>query len=174
MNSTKDEYKESWYALYVNSRAEKKTAERLESRGYTVYVPLTETVRQWSDRKKKVMVTILPSYVFIKTHFEKFRDEILQEPGVNMFVYDVGKPAVIKESEIEAMKAFLSEHSNVTGRKLRNNIGDRATVTMGALKDKLGAIVRVTKKSVYLQIESIGFELVAEVNPDVIKIIKPQ
>ncbi len=172
MNDTVNDSHKVWYALYVNSRAEKKTAERLEKRGHEVYVPLTETIRQWSDRKKKVMVTILPSYVFIKTVFEKCRDEILQEPGVNMFVYDLGKPAVIKESEIEAMKSFLSEHSNVSGRKLQRNIGDHARVVVGALKDKQGTIVRVTKKSVYLQIESIGFELVAEVNPDKIKIIK--
>lgn len=172
MSKSNAENTDLWYALYVNSRAEKKVAERLQSKGYTVYVPLTETVRQWSDRKKKVLVTILPSYVFIKTQYEKFRDEILEEPGVNMFVYDLGKPAVIKEKEIDAMKVFLSEHSNVSGRKLESNIGDKAQVTMGALKDKQGTIVRVTKKSVYLQIESIGFELVAELNPDKIKILK--
>ncbi len=163
---------EKWYALYVNPRAEKKVADRMAARGYNVYVPLTESIRTWSDRKKKVLVPILPSYVFVKTYFEKFRDAILQEPGVRMFVYEMGKPAIIKSHEITAMQNFLDKHSNVSGRKLEKNIGDKAQVILGVLKDKQGTVVRVTKKSVYLQIESIGYELIAEVNPDMIEILK--
>jgi hypothetical protein len=39
-----------WYVVKTNSRAEKKVHERLELLGFTVYLPLVTTIKQWSDR----------------------------------------------------------------------------------------------------------------------------
>jgi transcription antitermination factor NusG len=54
-----------WFVLYTQPRNEKKVAERLEKLGIKAYCPMTIQVRQWSDRKKKVEVPLLNSYVFV-------------------------------------------------------------------------------------------------------------
>ena len=66
----------NWYVIKTLSRAEKKTAERLTDTHYEVYLPLQTTIKQWSDRKKKVTIQLIPSYVFIKVD-EKNRTKIL-------------------------------------------------------------------------------------------------
>ena len=44
---------EHWYAMYVKMHHEKKTAEKLYKMGVKHYLPLQETVKQWSDRIDK-------------------------------------------------------------------------------------------------------------------------
>lgn len=56
----------AWFALYTMPRTEKKVHARLASKGVDVYLPLVTTVRQWSDRKKKVQVPLIPSIVFVR------------------------------------------------------------------------------------------------------------
>ena len=43
----------NWYVVKTRSRAEVKVAERIDSKGLHVYLPLQRTIRQWSDRKRK-------------------------------------------------------------------------------------------------------------------------
>ncbi len=54
-----------WYVLYTKSRNEKKLTQLLSEKGFDVYCPLQETVKQWSDRKKKVQEPIFKSYIFV-------------------------------------------------------------------------------------------------------------
>ena len=61
----------NWYAIYTRAKAEKKVYEQLERSGYEVYLPLTTTIKQWSDRKKKIKTPLISSYVFIKTEEKK-------------------------------------------------------------------------------------------------------
>ena len=55
-----------WHVIYTAPRAEKKVNERLESQGVETYLPLQKTLRQWSDRKKKVSIPLFNSYVFVR------------------------------------------------------------------------------------------------------------
>ena len=58
--------KSKWYVLYTKPRHEIKALERLAQNGFEVYCPMKTTLKQWSDRKKKVSEPLLPSYIFIK------------------------------------------------------------------------------------------------------------
>ena len=55
----------NWYVIYTKPRSEKKVAERLSEDGVEVYCPMIKTIRQWSDRKKKVLLPMFPGYVFV-------------------------------------------------------------------------------------------------------------
>ena len=63
-----------WYAVYVKSRFEKKSASLLERDGVTVYLPLITTVKQWSDRRKKVDEPLFKSYLFVYTDLRNYFD----------------------------------------------------------------------------------------------------
>ena len=54
-----------WYVLYTKPRQEKKVADGLIAIGIAAYCPLVTTIKQWSDRKKKVEVPLINSYVFV-------------------------------------------------------------------------------------------------------------
>lgn len=52
-----------WYVLYVRMHHEKKTAEKLKVAGVTHYLPVQEVIRQWSDRRKKLQVVVIPMMI---------------------------------------------------------------------------------------------------------------
>jgi len=59
-----------WYALYTRPRHEKKVYDQLVEKGVTSFLPLIEQVRQWKDRKKRIMMPLFSSYVFVRIHLK--------------------------------------------------------------------------------------------------------
>jgi transcription antitermination factor NusG len=153
----------SWYALYTKSRNEKKLAERLEAKGFEVYAPTQTVYKQWSDRKKKVSEILFKSYVFAKFDLEKDKITVLQTAGAVAVVNWLGKPAAIRDQEINAIRDFLNEYKDVSVEGLDFNKGDALKITNGKLQDEYGTVVRQTKHKVILQLEKIGMSLQAEI-----------
>ena len=54
-----------WYAVYTAGRAEKKVKERLDTAGIESYLPLQSVIRLWNNRKRKVMIPVVPGYIFV-------------------------------------------------------------------------------------------------------------
>lgn len=99
---------QNWYALYVNARHEKMVGNKLTEKGIETYLPLRKTMNQWSDRKKLVESPLLPGYIFVRLaapEMEKPR----YVPGVMNYVRLQGRPAVIRNEEIEGLR-FFTEH----------------------------------------------------------------
>ena len=97
----------NWFVIYTKSRQEKKVALELEKMGITVYCPMINQIRQWSDRKKKVEVPLISSYVFVQLK-ERDREAVFEVPGIVRYVYWLEKPAIVRDEEIAVMKAWLS------------------------------------------------------------------
>ena len=104
---------DKWYALVTRSKAGKKVYARLLGEGYHVYLPLIISVKQWSDRKKKVEVPMIPSYVFIKIQ-EKCLNNLLNDIGVVRIFKYLKTPAVIQDSEIEILKTLTNDAENIS------------------------------------------------------------
>ena len=96
--------KPKWFALVTRSRAEKKVAERI-SLQWNTFLPLYTQWRQWSDRKKKVEIPLIPSFVFVNTT-ERELSAILKDDGVVRVLRYLGKPAVVRDEEIEVLRLF--------------------------------------------------------------------
>ena len=97
----------NWFVIYTKSRQEKKVALELEKMGITVYCPMINQIRQWSDRKKKVEVPLISSYVFVQLK-ERDRETVFEVPGIVRYVYWLEKPAIVRDEEIAVMKTWLS------------------------------------------------------------------
>ena len=144
-----------WYALYTKPRWEKKVAKELEEIGIEVYCPMVTEVRQWSDRKKKVSFPLFKSYVFVRIS-EKKRQQVLEVPGVVQFVYWLGTPAVIRDSEIKTIQKWL-EGSDVESVEISElNPGDRLTIANGSFKGKEATISEVGNKRLRLILKNLG------------------
>src|SRR4051812_2412383 len=101
-----------WYAVHTRQRWEKKVAYLLEKKGIEQYCPLNKVYRQWNDRKKIALEPLFNSYVFIRVT-ETDHLKVKQTEGVLRILHWLGKPAVIKDAEIQTIKRFLNDHENV-------------------------------------------------------------
>ncbi|MBN2571269.1 MAG: UpxY family transcription antiterminator [Ignavibacteriales bacterium] len=95
-----------WFAFYTMSRHEFKVAKRIEEKNIEVYLPTIFSLRQWSDRIKKITVPLLKNYVLINGT-EKERLNTIQTEGVITCVSFQGKPAIIPNQQIENIKKAL-------------------------------------------------------------------
>lgn len=150
----------SWKALYVNSRAEKKVLAALQERNIQAYVPLKTELKQWSDRKKKVITPLISGYVFVKIS-DKERYEVFKTNGVIQYVLYNGADATIKDSEIEILKSIESKGYYVEGKfGIDFNIGDLVEIKAGLFKGHHGLISQTKNEQIcYVAIKSIDFQL---------------
>jgi transcription antitermination factor NusG len=152
-----------WYAIYTKPRWEKKVNSLLLQKDIEVYCPLNKVKRKWSDRIKTIEEPLFKSYVFVKINDEE-RASVRMTNGVVNFVYWNGKPAVIKEKEIQTIKRFLDEYENVQAVKMELAAGDRVQVIAGPMMDKEGKILEVKNKTAKLCIDSLGYLLIAYID----------
>ena len=152
-----------WLAIYTRPRWEKKVHGLLTQKGIESYCPLNKIRRKWSDRVKLVEEPLFKSYVFVKVAEEK-RTEVRMTNGVVNFVYWNGKPAIIKDKEIQAIQKFLGEHENVSLVKLDLKKDDKVMVAAGPLMEKEGKVLEVKHKVAKVVIESLGYMLVADID----------
>ncbi|MDZ7608178.1 MAG: UpxY family transcription antiterminator [Cyclobacteriaceae bacterium] len=143
-----------WHVLYTKPRNEKKAAERLTAKGYQVYCPIIRTVRQWSDRKKKVQLPMFPSYIFAYTD-EKERPLLLHDPGVLNFVFWLGKPAVVRDLEMEAIKKIDSGGDEIQVEGVRLEKGQLVTINEGPFKGLTGKVDKLDSHKVMVFVEQL-------------------
>ncbi|RMF53285.1 MAG: UpxY family transcription antiterminator [Bacteroidetes bacterium] len=92
-----------WRVFYTAPRAEKKCERRLEERGITVFLPKRAVMRQWKDRKKKVIEPLFPNYIFAQVD-ERDRLRVLQTDGIVRTVMFGRAMAEVSEEEIENLR----------------------------------------------------------------------
>jgi transcriptional antiterminator RfaH len=146
-----------WLVVKTKANAEKIVAERLASKGIEVYLPLYITMKQWSDRKKKVQKPLISSTVFVHVE-EKERGLLWNVVGVSGMLYYLGKPAVVREEEILILQQMLQEgvYENV---ELSPTLieGQEVEITGGDFKGLRGIVVEeVNAQKVVIALQGLG------------------
>lgn len=161
-----------WLAIYTKPRWEKKVFQLLTETGIDSYCPLNKVHRKWSDRIKLVEEPLFKSYVFVLVNSQE--EELVKRiAGVLNFVYWLGKPAVIKQAEIDRIKKFLNEYDNVTAEPLQFKPNDRVLITSGAFMEQQATVIRrVGNNKVELMIESLGYKLVAFIDKSKVSLLR--
>jgi len=146
-----------WYAIYTRPRAEKKVHGLLIQNGFTTYLPLMTTVRQWSDRKKKVQLPLISSYVFVRTKESDLKN-ILPINGVVRVLKHLGKPGIIKDYEIENLRILLEDPDKITFiRDTHFRKGDSIIVEKGVFKGLVAECFEFNgKHRMIVRIEALG------------------
>lgn len=158
-----NEFNASWHVVYTRPRWEKKVAEVLEKKGIEQYCPLNKVQKQWHDRKKMIDEPLFTSYVFVRVSGSE-HSRIKSIPGIVNFVHWLGKPAIVREEEIDAIRSFLNEYKAVSIEKTSVKINDVVKITQGPLIHREGRIVQINNNSVKIELPSIGYALVAHVS----------
>lgn len=139
----------NWYVMYTAPRAEKKVSTRLKEKGVTVYLPLVEELRQWSDRKKKVERPLFNGYLFVKTSRDKLW-EALQVNGAVKFVNFAGEHAVVKDEEIAAIQRVISTGVAVEVETDHIEKGESVKILGGPLTGFEGECVKKSNKDYFI------------------------
>ena len=145
----------NWYVVYTKPKWEKKVAERLNEIGVVAYCPLVAKERQWSDRKKVVNVPLFNSYIFVEIE-EQERNRVFEIPGAVRYLFWLGKPAMVKDSEIETIQNWLSAPATYEVSLDEWKKGDKIVLESGPFVSQ-SAIIQEVKQNHYIMIlESLG------------------
>ena len=148
-----------WHVLYTKPRHEIKALERLAQNGFEVFCPMKTKLKQWSDRKKKVSEPLLPSYIFIKTT-EKKRETPLKDPSVLNYIFWLGKPAIVRESEITTLKGIISKDKVQEFEIRKLKIGDEIDINKEKIKGEKAIIKSVSNNYVKAELTELGMTIV--------------
>lgn len=149
-----------WYAVYTRPRWEKKVAENLTKSGFENYCPINKVIRQWSDRKKTVLEPLFKGYVFVRVD-EKQKWSIRSVDGVINYVHWLGKPAVIRDDEIDNIRRFLNEFSDVEVENRSVVVQSEVRVKQGLFMNYKGVVLEVLGNRAVVRIDSLGMQLSA-------------
>jgi transcription antitermination factor NusG len=152
--------KKNWYAVYTKPRWEKKVHALLEEKGIDAYCPLNRVRKKWSDRIKWVEEPLFKSYVFVKVP-ESGMTDVRMVGGVVNFVYWLGKPAQVRDREIEVIRKFLNDYEEVQAVPTDLHIDSKIIIKRGAFMDKEATVVKLMNNKIQVTIDSIGYSLVA-------------
>ena len=143
-----------WFILYTKPNQEIKVANQLKEMNIKSFCPTVTIIRNYSDRKKKIIKPLLPSYVFVNIEEAK-RNNVFSVFGIVRYMFWLGKPAVVRESEIELMKQYLNGlYQSVSLTKFTRV--QLYKITDGLFSGKIGKVVETQKNKIKLELQSLG------------------
>lgn len=155
MNSKTEKKTPSWHVFYTASRQEKKCEISLAVDGHTVFLPLSEQMRQWSDRKKKIKVPLFPGYIFVKI----LSSEVTKVSGYRGIVGPVrfeSGYAIAREEEIEGIRRLVATGAQAEAVHGQITTGDNVVVESGPMKGITGiCIMEGGSNYLYIEVPSI-------------------
>ena len=144
----------SWNVIYTKSRSKKKVEERLKNIGIEAYCPVRTKVKFWSDRKKSILVPVLPSMVLVKIEKNK-RNQVFDIPGVVRYMFWLKKHAVVRDNEVDSLKILLESNNIIEQNVASYNVGDE--IKISPFKDQLGIIKKISKNQIWVVLKQLGY-----------------
>ena len=139
-----------WFVIYTKPRTEIKVSQRLSVLGIENYTPTRMEIRQWSDRKKKIALALLPSMVLVNLN-EKEVNKVFEVAGVVRYLFEKGKRAEVSNEEVLAMKYYL-ENTYYSNKK---ELVEGETVKVPLL-EKEAIVISIKGKNCLAQLKKLG------------------
>jgi transcription antitermination factor NusG len=140
--------------------------------GFDAQVFTYSSLRQWSDRKKKVELPLIPSVVFVK-NVPNVTDSLYLYPHVVGILREFGKPALVKQQEINNLLMIAKEWS---GERIQQTTsanfqkGDLVEVTSGDFKGLIGELTTIKgKHRLVVNIHSLNIAFTVELPKSKVK-----
>ena len=156
--------KRKWFVVKTNPRAEKKVFERISSQGIETYLPLLTTMRQWSDRKKKVEIPLINSTLFVHC-IESELYKLFDIQGFQSLLYYLKKPAVVRDYEINNLRILLKEQVEYQTLDSKNLVkGDKVEVIRGPFQGLIATSIEIDRThKLIVEIEGLEQKFIVHV-----------
>ena len=151
-----------WYVLYTKPQNERKIAARLKNIGIEAYCPLRTEIRQWSDRKKKMKVPLLPSMLLVNVQ-ENARNMVYQVPGVQRYMFWLGKPAMVSQKEVDALQEMETQKNNDKLKVETLKPGAKLDLTKMGFHAQEGTVKYVSGNQCWVVLEGLGYVIKIEI-----------
>ena len=125
---------EKWFIVQTRPRWEKKVADCLEQKGIQIFCPVKKVRRKWSDRIKTIEEPVFKACVFVKITTEQ-RTAVRLTDGVVNIIYSNGKPAVVKEKEIDTLRKLIPVSEVLVFEKLKERQNEKQHQSFQAYLD---------------------------------------
>jgi transcription antitermination factor NusG len=114
---------------------------QLEGQGFTTFLPLSQQLREWSDRRKVIEFPLFPGYAFLQMIYEpEARLKVLRTEGVVSFVGCHGQGIPIPDQQIEHIQTLLANKVPLENHPFLK-VGQRVRIRGGALNGTEGLLV---------------------------------
>jgi transcription antitermination factor NusG len=168
------EYVKNWYVIHTKPRNEKKVFEQINNKEIEVFLPLIQTVRYWSDRKKKLMVPLFPGYVFVNTDENDRLKAIANTYGALRYVMYRKRPAVVSDKEIINIKLSLQAPEKIKIEEKQIMEGDLVEITGGIFKGLSGYIKEIRGHyKIIVNILELNSTFSVQLSSSDVKLLKP-
>lgn len=155
----------NWYAVYTKPQCEKRVAALFTKKKIENFCPLSCVESQSLRKHKLVFEPLFKSYVFVYVTEEE-TETLKNTDGVVNLLYWLGKPAIIKDDEIAAIREFTNDHRNIQLERTLVNINDVARNFNASSYAIEGKIVTVKNKTIKINLPSLGYTMIAKIEDD--------
>lgn len=160
-----------WYAVYTAGRAEKKVKERLDKAGIESYLPLQSVIRLWNNRKRKVMIPVIPGCIFVRLSIDEVA-KVKNIKGVSFLLRKEGQYISIPECQMETFRCMVENAGEFVEFAEELTPGATVRVVRGQLIGVQGELIECQgKDKLMLRIEGLGSALVM-VSSDAVEKVK--
>lgn len=152
---------QGWLVIHTRPQWEAIVCRQLKQwYNISYYCPYQSSIAKYTDRMKQVEKPLFKSYVFVRpvSQFEQLR--ILELDGVTNFVKQLGKPAIVRDSEMQKLQEFINTHKKLAVKE----IGAKVRKTKGALEGIEGHITHISRNTATLHVPQLGYTLIAQLS----------
>lgn len=162
-----------WFAVYARYKREKMVAQRLQEKGIECYLPLQRLTRRYTRKVKHVELPLISGYLFTRiTRTEYVR--VLETQDVVQFVRFSRNLISIPEREIETIRRVVGEDIEIEVESSSFQPGDAVEIIGGQLTGLKGILIeRRSGKNFVVELESLGYSLLMQVDPALLHRIRP-
>ena len=154
-----------WYAIHTRSHFEQKVYDGLRGKSIETFLPRIQVMSRRKDRRKKLLVPLLPGYVFVRTDLNADEHlKILKTPGLVRIIGFKGKPVPANEEEVSSLMVLDGTDHTVQNRSYMSK-GNRVRIMEGPLKGLVGFYIRHSgrKNKVIVSVELLQRSLEVEI-----------
>ena len=153
----------NWYLVCTKPGRDKKVAAQLTKKKIENYYPLNRIIKIERNRARISFEPLFPSFVFVYIS-ENEITTIRNIDSVINFMYWLENPAVFKEDEIETMRSFTTQFSNITPHKISVDGKERAAALREYHNDlnNNDTTDTIIKDRYKLLLPSLGYTMMAE------------
>jgi transcription antitermination factor NusG len=158
-----------WYVIQTRPLFEKKVLKQIEDKQIEAFLPEIETIRVWSDRKKRIHKPLFSGYLFVHADPDERFKAISNTVGALKYVMYQKRPAIVSSKEIDSIKISLNLAERVNVENKTYQKGDEVIITSGPLAGLQGIVsearghykllINITELSASLSIELFADEI---------------
>ena len=162
-----------WLVVKTKTKCEKFVRDKLQALGMDAFVPITKRTARYNRKVKVYELPLITCYAFVRLEKER-RNQVLALPYVQGMLRLNGKDCHVSDREIEWLQKVSGTDLDIKAEILSMQQGDHVMLAYGQLAGMEGTIIaQRSKHEVVVALESLGMQMVIQVDPCMLAPLAP-